>query len=224
MTRPPGSALLAGATGLVGSRLLELLVRTGDYRRIDVLTRRALPSVPGGEESVHQHLIDFADLDLHAGLFGEGHVFCTLGTTIRKAGSREAFRRVDHDYPLELAELAAASGARHFSLVSSLGASPRARAFYLRVKGELEVGIGTLDLGSVGIVRPSLLLGPRNERRPGEEIAKRLSFLLPRKYAGVDASLVAGAMLAMAREERPGVRILENREIPGVAQAVLDDD
>jgi uncharacterized protein YbjT (DUF2867 family) len=140
-------------------------------------------------------------------------VFCALGTTIRTAGSRAAFRRVDHDYVVSLARLARAHGARHFLLVSSVGADPRSRVFYSRVKGEVESAVQTLGYPSLTIVRPSLLLGPRSEFRLGEALVKPLGPLFPRRYRPVHARAVAATMIRAALEDRSGVRIVESREI-----------
>jgi uncharacterized protein YbjT (DUF2867 family) len=140
-------------------------------------------------------------------------VICALGTTIGKAGSQERFRAVDFGYPLACARLALAQGARHFLLVSSLGANPGSRAFYPRVKGELEAAVSALPFRSVSIFRPSLLLGPRREFRMGEKIAQRLAFLFPPKWRAIEASDVAAAMLRVAKEDLPGRRIVDSAEM-----------
>jgi uncharacterized protein YbjT (DUF2867 family) len=158
-------------------------------------------------------LVDFDRLDEQPDAFRSSHVFCAFGTTIKQAGSQERFRQVDFSYPKRVAELARAAGARHFLLVSSVGASPSARAFYLRVKGDLEQAILALGFRSVTVVRPSLLLGDRKEFRLGEEIATRFSWAMPRKYRAVHVQDVARALVAAAVEDQRGVRIIENPEI-----------
>jgi uncharacterized protein YbjT (DUF2867 family) len=120
---------------------------------------------------------------------------------------------VDFGYSLRVGELAVAAGARHFLLVSSVGASPTSRGFYLRVKGDLEVAIMALGLPSVTVVRPSLLLGGRKEFRLGEEIALRLSWAFPRKYRPVHVRDVTRALVNAAVEDRPGVRVIESSEV-----------
>jgi uncharacterized protein YbjT (DUF2867 family) len=134
-------------------------------------------------------------------------VFCALGTTIRKAGSREAFRRVDYDYPLRLARLCRDRGARQLLLVSSVGADPRSSNFYLRVKGELEQSLAELGYEKLQIFRPGVLLGSREESRPGETVGKALSialgFLLAgglRKYRAMPADSLAKVMVRTAGE------------------------
>jgi uncharacterized protein YbjT (DUF2867 family) len=158
-------------------------------------------------------VVDFDRLDEQPDVFRASHVFCALGTTIKQAGSPERFRQVDFGYSLRAAELAAAAGARHFLLVSSVGASPTSRGLYLRVKGDLEAAIMALGFPSVTVVRPSLLLGDRKEFRLGEELAMRLSWAFPRRYRAVHVRDVVRALVNAAIEDRPGVRVIENTDI-----------
>jgi uncharacterized protein YbjT (DUF2867 family) len=169
--------------------------------------------------NVESHVVAFDDLAAHASLFEVDQIVCALGTTIRQAGTQEAFRVVDYDYPLTAARLGQERGATHFLLVSSLGADARSRVFYSRVKGELEAAVLALPYRSVTIVRPSLLLGPRSEHRLGEQIAKRLAFLVPAKYKPISAHAVAAALVRAAKDDAPGRRILESREIGALADA-----
>lgn len=204
--------LLAGATGLVGGESLSRLAADPDVSEVRALVRR--PLAPAMRlPKVTEVITDFDRLDDSPAFSDASQVVCSLGTTIRTAGSPDAFRRVDYDYPLALARLARSRGATHFLLVSALGASATSRVFYNRVKGELESAILTLGYPSVTIVRPSLLLGHRPEFRLGEEIARRLAFLTPARYKPVAASQVAEALVGAAREDRPGVRTIENREL-----------
>jgi len=208
------SALLIGATGLVGGHCLRQLLRDEAYARVVTLGRRTQgPDRPGLE----QHAIDFGRLSDYAGLFDAHDVFCCLGTTMRKAGSREAFRLVDFTYQYEAAKLAAVNGAEQLLLVSSTGASPRSRVFYSRVKGELEETVRDLPFRAVNLFRPSLLLGEREESRAGELLAERVlglaSFLLAgplRKYRPVQARKVAAAMVRVAKEGRSGFHVFES--------------
>ncbi len=204
--------LLAGATGLVGGECLRRLAADPDITEVRALVRRPLPP-EGRLRRVTEVVTDFDRLDASNAFNQARQVVCALGTTMRQAGSQDAFRRVDHDYPLALARLARAHGASHFLLVSAMGASASSRMFYNRVKGEVESAILTLGYPSVTIVRPSLLLGERAEFRLGEEIARRLSFLTPDRYKPVAAAQVAEAVVRAAREDRPGVRIIENPEL-----------
>jgi uncharacterized protein YbjT (DUF2867 family) len=201
---------LLGASGLVGGHLLERLDSDPSVSTIHVVTRRALPV---SSPKVVQHVFDLDDLGGHPEALKVDQVFCALGTTIAKAGSQARFRIVDFDYPLAAARLARAAGARHFLLVSSLGASARSRVFYNRVKGELEQAILALDYPSVTIARPSLLLGGRNEHRRGEEFAKRFAWITPSKYKPIEADTVARAMVESAKLDAPGHHVLESREM-----------
>lgn len=206
------SAVVIGATGLVGRECVALLAARREFERVTAVARRPLPDDLQGP-TLRTVLVDFDRLDERPDVFGASHVFCALGTTIKQAGSRERFRQVDFAYPLRVAELALAAGARHFLLVSSVDADPASRGFYLRVKGELEVAIMALGFPSLTVVRPSVLLGERKEFRLGEEIAARLSWAFPRKYRAVHVRDVARALVNAAVEDRPGVRLIENPEI-----------
>jgi uncharacterized protein YbjT (DUF2867 family) len=214
----PRSILLLGATGLVGNHCLRLLANDRDFDRVVVLTRRALPREQLSA-SVEAHVVDFENLSVYGELFRVDQILCALGSTIRAAGSQARFRQVDYVYPVEAARLGVAQGASHYLLVSSIGANARSRAFYPRVKGEVESAILALPYRSVTIVRPSLLLGPRAEYRLGEQIAKRLAFLVPRRYKPVDAHAVADALVRAAKADVPERRIIESGEILRAASA-----
>jgi len=206
------SALLAGATGLVGRECLAALLADSSFSPVTILIRQPLPSPPASDRLVVR-VVNFEHLDRETSAFAVEQVFCCLGTTMAKAGSRDAFRRVDYDYALRIAQLGLAGGAGHFLLVSALGADAASRVFYNRVKGELEQAVGLLGYRSVTIVRPSLLLGQRQERRLGEEIAKRFTALTPAPWRPVHAKQVAAALVRAAREEAPGTRVIANREL-----------
>lgn len=213
---PLSTALVVGATGLVGRECLRLLLGEERVERVITLTRRELPAelrAAPGADRLGARLVSFDELDRHASAFAVTEIYCALGTTIRQAGSSEQFRRVDFDYALAVARLGRDQGAAHFLLVSALGANARSRIFYNRVKGELERAVLALGYPSTTIVRPSLLLGERAERRRGEELAKRVGFLFPRKYRPVSATAVAATLVRAAREGRPGARVIESAEI-----------
>ncbi len=204
----PRTALILGATGLVGGELLALLLADPEYRQVTVLVRRNLPQT---HPKLAQRVVDFKDLARGADAFLVDDVFCCLGTTIKKAGSQEAFRVVDYAYPLESAKLAVRQGAGQYLIITALGANARSSVFYNRVKGEVEEAISKLPIKSLHIFRPSLLLGNRQESRPGEKIAiavmKPLGFLLAgplKKYRGIEARTVAQAMLRTAKRNLPG--------------------
>ena len=212
------SVALLGATGLVGRQCLELLAADRAFERIVVVARRKFGEATAPR--VEGHLIDFDQLEAHADVFAVDQVICALGTTLKAAGSKDRFRAVDHDIPITAARMALKKGARHFLIVSSVGADASSHFFYLRVKGELEDALRTLGFRSVTIVRPSVLLGDRGEHRFGEEIAKRFGFLVPGKWRPVHARDVALALIRSAREDVPGLHILESVDIVPFARGV----
>lgn len=214
---------LLGATGLVGGEVLRLAAADRRFARVVALVRRALPSPPlaaADGPDLEQLVVDFRRPDAWRSRLQADAIVCALGTTIRKAGSKERFREVDHDLPLGIATLGRDEGARHFLLVSALGADPRSAVFYSRTKGLLEASIRGLGYPSLTILRPSLLLGARQETRVAEELGKRLSFLAPARYKPVTATNVARALLACALAAEPGVRIVESAAIPSLAQTL----
>jgi uncharacterized protein YbjT (DUF2867 family) len=188
--------LIAGATGLVGNELLNLLIQDADIREIHVLSRRAPVA---GSPKIKLHLAELGSnwLDSVRELRFDA-VYCCLGTTMKTAGSREAFRKVDFDAVVMLARYAKDSDAGFFGMISSVGADSRSKSFYLRVKGEVEDVVRALGLRSYAILNPSVLIGDRHESRPAEKLAMvMLPWLNPlmiggfRKYRGVDAADVA---------------------------------
>jgi uncharacterized protein YbjT (DUF2867 family) len=206
---PKRTAVVAGATGLVGRHLVAMLDAATDYARVIALTRRPTPKV---SDKVTSRTVDFDRPERAlADLFGTGalplDVFCALGTTIKTAGSKEAFRRVDFDYVLNLARWAHSVRARRVIIVSALGADAASGSFYNRVKGEMEDAVRALGLPSVVMLRPSLLVGERSEFRPGERLALAITAplrsLLPARVRPVLAEDVAATMLAAARERAP---------------------
>jgi len=208
------SVLLAGATGLVGGECLRRLLAEPAFDPVHVLARRPLDPALASPK-LRLHVGDFGQMAMALADARIDTVICALGTTIRKAGSEEAFRQVDFEYPLALARVALERGARQYLLVSSLGANARSRVFYSRTKGELEEALSALSFRSLTIARPSLLLGERAEFRLGEQIFARLGFLVPRRYKPVDAGAVAATLVAAAKEDLPGRRIIESEEMLG---------
>ncbi len=213
MTR---SILVLGATGLVGGEALRLLLDDPAFARVVVVGRRPVAGV--ASPKLRQEVVALDRMEERADAFAVEQVLCALGTTIRVAGSQEAFRRVDRDYPLAAARLALAGGATHYLLVSSMGASAASRVFYSRVKGEVEADLRALPFRAVTIARPSLLLGERGEFRLGEEVAKRLGRLVPGKYRPIQARDVAAALVRAAREDLPGVRVIDSAALREMAR------
>jgi len=209
------TALVAGATGLVGSHCVELLLARPDVERVHILVRRAPERPPDPRLVVH--VVDFDRLAAHdlRALRVDDAYLC-LGTTMKVAGSREAFRRIDQDYTVAAGRLARAAGATRAGLVSSVGASERARTFYLRVKGETERDVAALGFERLCIAHPSFLDGERRERRPGEgagiAISKALAFTMIaglRIYRPIHARQVAAGLIAAVAEGGAGTQILE---------------
>lgn len=212
------TALLAGSTGLVGSYLLKRLIADSRYGSVIVLTRKALPISHPKLKVVAVSLDTLADV---APTLEADDWFCALGTTIKQAGTQEAFRRVDYEYPLTLGRQAAASGAEQFLLVSAIGANPSSSIFYSRVKGETEQELGALRLPRLHLYRPSLLLGDRAEYRRGERLwgilMKGLNPLLQgslHKYRAVQGDVVAAAMINAANTSSTlGTHVYEGKQI-----------
>lgn len=202
------SALLVGASGLVGGHVLDLVLSNPVYARLTVLVRRPLTRAA---DKLTQSVVDFDRLAETSADWHADDVFLCLGTTIAAAGSQERFRRVDRDYTVAAARLAAERGATRLALVSSVGAAERASSFYLRVKGETEAAVSDLAYDSVDIFRPSLLVGLRAEKRRGEAlgiaVTRAMSWAMVgglRAYRPVEASRVAAAMVQAVLHATPG--------------------
>lgn len=212
------TALIAGGTGLVGSNCLAGLLGEAGYDRVVALVRRPLPHE---DAKLEQRIVDFDVLGTAGNEVPEAQdVFCCLGTTMKQAGSKEAFRRVDYTYVVSLAGLALGRGARQFLLVSSIGADPRSRIFYTRVKGETETAIMALPFEGRHIFRPSILMGERPEHRPGERtgiaVMEAMSFALVgplRRYRPIAAATVARAMVRVALAAPRGVNVFSSNDI-----------
>lgn len=199
------SAIVIGATGLVGKALVNQLCQDERYEKITCLVRAPLSASDYHDpmQKIEPLVIDFEVLQDYQGYFTVNHVYCCLGTTLKKAGSKSAFRKVDFEYVHVCAQLARAQRANSFVWISSLGANPKSRNFYLRVKGELENAILTMpQLGNAAAVRPSLLMGERKEHRPAEafsiNLLEGMSFVMKgplAKYRPVAAAQVAHEMI-----------------------------
>jgi len=212
------TALLAGASGLVGGHCLRLLLASTRYERVIAVVRSRLPTEIN-DPRLTELVVDFSRLgDVRKRLVADD-VFCALGTTLRQAGSQRRFREVDFEYPLKLAQLLRTAGARHLSIVSAKGASQRSPFFYSRVKGEVEAGLANMGWPSLAIVRPSLIGGARSAPRPLERLAGRILQFAPRSLRTVPAEQIAAAMLGCAIEQRRGTRIVESADITALAQA-----
>jgi uncharacterized protein YbjT (DUF2867 family) len=215
-------ALLLGATGLVGRHVLRQLLAAPAYTAVRVLARRPPEGRAPAAGKLELKLADLAAWPADSDPFwAADHVYCCLGTTIQVAGSREAFRRVDHDAPARAAHAAARAGARKFLLVSSVGANAGSRNFYLRTKGETERDIAAAGIAEVHAFRPSFLLGERGESRPAERVGIAMFKLLVPALAGplriyrpIEAAELARQMLERGlAPERPGTWCHQGREL-----------
>lgn len=196
-------AAIAGATGLIGAHLVRMLVADPAYEKVIAFARRPLEGVSSPKLQTIEADFEAAEENLRGIRIDDA--FCALGTTIKKAGSQEAFSKVDHDYIIAFARAAKAAGAKRFLLVSAMGASASSSIFYSRVKGETERDVRALGFDSLHIFRPGLLLGERVEKRSGEDIGAALTpFLNPlmigplRDYRSIRGEAVAGAMRGAA--------------------------
>jgi uncharacterized protein YbjT (DUF2867 family) len=211
------TALIAGASGLVGSHLLRMLLQSERYSQVISVGRRELAII---HPKLDQQIVDFDNLKKSASELAADDVFCCLGTTIKKAGTKEAFYKVDHTYVTQLAEITLRRNASQFLVVSSMGADAGSRIFYNRVKGEMERDVRALEFQSLHIFRPSLLLGEREEHRTEEEISAKimkplakLMFGPMRKYRPIKAETVASAMLHAAAQDQKGDKVYLSDEI-----------
>lgn len=217
---PRNVAVVAGATGLVGRYLLEVLLEDSFYDQIVVLVRRPVERF---ERKLEQRMVDFENLRA-SDMAGGTHLFCCLGTTMKKAGSKAAFRRVDYDYPLMMARLGQEAGALRYMLVSSVGADPDAGSFYLQVKGELERDLEAIHFEATHVFRPAVLLGRREETRGGEQWAARLSLAFEwmmvgglSKYRPMPAGVLAASMAAAGERGEPGRHVHHYHQIVRLA-------
>jgi uncharacterized protein YbjT (DUF2867 family) len=216
-------ALVAGASGMVGTELVRVLVATGDYRRVIALSRRPLPIE---SPRLVNRILRFENLESDLRGLACDDAYCCLGTTLRQAGSRQAFRAVDHDLVLRFARFAQAAGAKTLVVVSAAGAAPEARNFYLKVKGETELALEALRFRSLHLVQPSLLLGQRRQWRTAEVLGRVFMplvnpLLLGRleRWRAISARTVAAAMRAAARSGRLGVQRYSWRSLGSLAQS-----
>lgn len=208
MPHTPKHVLLAGATGLTGEHLLDRILSVPAVSKVIAPTRRPL--------AAHTHLVNpVGELaELLPTLKGKPDVaFCCLGTTIRVAGSPEAFRAVDHDLVVAFARRAREMGAQHLLVISALGADAGSRVFYNRVKGEMEHALQAQNWPQLTIARPSLLDGARREFRLGERLAAPLMRLIPGKLRSIEAGVLARALWRLALEEGKGLRVVESDEL-----------
>ena len=215
------TALIAGATGLIGKSCLQYLLEADYYTNVIVLTRKPTGVI---HNKLKEIILDFDQINNYKEQLVADHIFCCLGTTMKKAGTKENFRKIDLQYPIELAKITCNNGAVQYNLVSALGADKNASVFYNKVKGETEELIKNISFTTINIYRPSILLGDRKENRPGEKtgikVMSALSFLFKgplAKYKPIQADVVARAMVVNAIHDAEGVNIYESDKIKQIA-------
>ena len=207
---------LFGGTGLIGSLLLDILIKDNDYHKINVVTRK---SISLSHKKIKIHIIDFSNSKSYSQTLRNSQiVFASIGTTQSKVkGNKESYRKIDFDIIYNIAKACKKNNIENFSFVSSSGANIKSNNFYLNLKGEIENSILNLNLSSTSVFRPSLLLGKRKEKRYGEKIAQLimpfLSFLMPSKYKPIKAALVAKSMVNISKSIQPGFKIYHYKEI-----------
>ena len=207
------TALVLGSSGLVGSELLTLCLESDYYKKVITPLRTPLPIHDDKRKEI---IIDF-EMPTWEDLFPVDHVYCCLGTTIKKAGSKSNFMKVDHDYPLAFAGAAKKWNTSVFSVITAAGVSADSKIFYNRVKGELESNLKSISLNSTLIFQPSLLLGNRSEFRYREKIlsgiAKATSWLTPSSYRAIHCKKVAKSMIDQTLYAKSGFSIISNKEM-----------
>jgi uncharacterized protein YbjT (DUF2867 family) len=211
------TALIIGSTGLIGSQLLDFLLESNDYLKVITFVKR---DTGIKHPKLTQHVIDFDKPETYKDLVVGDDFFCTIGTTIKKAGSKEAFRKVDFEYPRQFATFALQNKVQKYLIISSLGADAKSGNFYLKTKGEIQDFLKNCNFESVSVLLPSLLLGNRTEFRLGEKVGaffmKSLSFLFLgnlKKYKPIESKTVAKALLKIAQTNNKGFKIYESDTI-----------
>lgn len=209
--------VVAGASGLIGSKLLNILLQQPGYDEILILVRNELPIA---DKKLVQLVIDFEKLDEYAGSITGHAVFCCLGSTTKKTPDLVEYRKIDHDYPVKLAQLAKRNGVKQYHLVSAIGANSKSSNFYTKMKGETEVDIERLGLKCLHIYQPSVLTGGRKESRPAERFAIGLMKIIDpiligglKKYRSITAQTVALSMFNESKKKEEGVFIHSSDKI-----------
>jgi uncharacterized protein YbjT (DUF2867 family) len=210
------TATIIGATGLIGSHLVELTGKDPAFKRVKVVVRRPLALENPKMEVI---VLDFSDASaFRSAIEGSDAVFCAVGTTQKKVkGDKAAYRSVDYEIPVNAAKYCSETGCSRFLLVSSVGADSKSSNFYLSLKGEVEDMVNSIRIPSVSIFRPSMLIGKRKEFRFGELLGKfgavPFSFLIPSKFKPISARKVAEAMVAASKLNRTGLSIYFHKEM-----------
>ena len=217
------SALVAGGTGLVGSQLVKLLIQSTKFDGVKVLVRKENPTQIEGADVLE---VDYERLSEFEQYLKADVIFCCLGTTIKKAGSKEKFRKVDYAYPYELAKLCLKNGDIQFNIITANGANSNSFFFYNRVKGDIEKALEGLNIQNLNIFRPSLLLGKRNEKRITEEVGSIFASVVNpllvgklKKHRAIQGLTVARAMLNVSLKNLSGIHYIESNDIQKIGKS-----
>lgn len=206
------TAILLGATGLTGTHLLQILLNDPAFSKIKVFARK---QTRYSHPKLEEHIVNVLQLDEQANHFTGDVVFCCIGTTKAKTPDKQRYRDIDHGIPVEAAKLAKANGIGQFIVISALGADVQSKIFYNRLKGEMERDVLAQGILQTNILRPSLIVGNRTERRTGENISKHmmqfLDFAIPKRYKFIEAKVIAQAMVRLAKQGYPEKVILSDR-------------
>lgn len=201
-------AIIAGGTGLIGQHVIQILLNDADFEKVYILNRRSIGyDHPKAEEII----VDFNDLTKSLAGISPTHAFCTLGTTIKKAGSKAAFKEVDFQYPVNFAQAVKENGCQNFNIVTAMGTDSPSFIFYNQVKYEVTKVLSKMGFRTLNILQPSLLLGERSESRIGEDIAQKFfHFTQPlwrgplKHVAGIEGKQVAKAMVLISKKDEIG--------------------
>ena len=217
------TAIVAGSTGLVGKHLVQILAESQEYESVIALVRKGSNFIHEGVFTIE---VDYDNLSEYSEDLKAEDVFCCLGTTMKKAGSKENFYKVDYTYPLKLAKVAEKNNSIQFNIITASGAHSKSMFYYNRVKGDVEAAISNLDIFNINIFRPSLLLGERKEKRGGEQIGAALFKLVKplmlgpiRRYRAIRGDIVAKAMFRVNQNHSDGIHYFESDRIQEIGQS-----
>jgi len=217
----PKTAIILGATGLTGGMLLQQLLEDDRYEKIKLFSRN---SVEINNPKIEEHLIDLFKLEEHKDKFTGDEVFCCVGTTKKKTPDHNTYTKIDRGIPVTAARLCKANSIDTFLVVSALGANPKSRVFYNRIKGKMEKEVLEQEIKNTYILQPSLITGERKESRSFEKVGKvMLNFINPfflgtlRKYKSISAESIVRAMVAIANKPELDVERIPSDEIKNIA-------
>lgn len=212
------TAIILGATGLTGGYLLKLLLKDERYKKITLFSRS---SVNITNPKLEEHLIDMFELEKHKEIFQADEVFCCIGTTKSKTPDTSVYKKIDYGIPFAAAKLSKENNIKTFIVISAMGANPKSKVFYNKIKGEMERDVLTQNIPNTYILQPGLIGGDRNEKRLGESIAKFifkiLNPIIPKNYRTIAPETIAKAMIVVANQGHSNKRI-ENQILQKIAE------